>query len=235
MVHIINTENIMELSENTLSVLRNYSGINQNILIKEGNTLRTISEARNVLARATVSESFPKDFGIYDLNEFIGVLGLVDKPNLSFQDEYVLITDTSGRTQIKYFYSSEDILTTPQKDITMPEANVSFVLDSATLDKVKRAATALGHNEVSITNNEGCVRIGVIDSKNATSNGFYIDVDAEFEESAVFNFILDIGNIKIIPGDYQVNISSKLISQFINKEGDVNYWIALEKTSTFGV
>ena len=225
----------MELSENTLSVLRNYSAINQNILVKEGNTLRTISEARNVLSRATVSESFPRDFGIYDLNEFIGVLGLVDKPNLSFKDEYVLITDASGRSQIKYFYSSEDILTTPQKDITMPAADVKFTLDAATLDKVKRAATALGHSEVSITNNDGCVRIGVIDSKNSTSNGFYIDVDAEFEESATFNFIVDIGNLKIIPGDYEVNISSKLISQFINKSTEVNYWIALEKTSTFGV
>ena len=225
----------MELSENTLSVLRNYSGINQNILIKEGNTLRTISEARNVLARATVSESFPKDFGIYDLNEFIGVLGLVDKPNLSFQDEYVLITDTSGRTQIKYFYSSEDILTTSQKDITMPNAEVTFTLDASTLDKLKRAATTLGHSEVSITNNDGSVRLGVIDSKNSTSNNFYIDVDAEYDESATFNFILDIGNVKIIPGDYKVNISSKLISQFINKESDLNYWIALEKTSTFGV
>ena len=225
----------MELSENTLSVLRNYSAINQNILVKEGNTLRTISEARNVLSRATVSQSFPRDFGIYDLNEFIGVLGLVDKPNLSFKDEYILITDASGRTQIKYFYSSEDILTTPQKDITMPEADVSFVLDAATLDKVKRAATALGHTEVSITNNDGCVRLGVIDSKNATSNGFYIDVDAEFDESATFNFILDISNVKTIPGDYDVKISSKLISQFINKSTEVNYWIALEKTSTFGV
>lgn len=225
----------MELSENTLSVLRNYSAINQNLLIKEGSTVRTISEARNVLSRATVAESFPRDFGIYDLNEFIGVLGLVDKPNLTFKDEYVLINDASGRSQIKYFYSSEDILTTPQKDITMPTADVVFTLDATTLDRVKRAATALGHSEVSITNNEGCVRIGVIDSKNATSNGFYIDVDADFNETATFNFIIDISNIKIVPGDYEVHISSKLISQFINKSTEVNYWIALEKTSTFGV
>lgn len=225
----------MELSENTLSVLRNYSAINQNILVKEGNVLRTISEARNVLSRATVAENFPRDFGIYDLNEFIGVLGLVDKPNLSFKDEYVQITDASGRTQIKYFYSSEDILTTPQKDITMPTADVKFILDSATLDKIKRAATTLGHSEVSVTDNDGCVRLGVVDSKNSTSNVFNIDVDAEYNEGAKFNFIIDIANIKIVPGDYEVNISSKLISQFINKEGDLNYWIALEKTSTFGV
>jgi len=227
----------MELSENTLSVLRNYSAINQNILIKQGSIIRTISEARNVLSRATVAETFPQDFGIYDLNEFIGVLGLVDKPNLSFKDEYVLVSDSSGRSQIKYFYSSEDILTTPQKDITMPEANLKFILDATTLDKVKRAATTLGHSEVSITNDNGCVRIGVIDSKNSTSNGFYIDVDAEFDNSATFNFIVDIGNVKIIPGDYEVHISSKLISQWINKstEVNVNYWIALEKTSTFGV
>ena len=225
----------MELSENTLGVLKNFATINSNILVENGNTLRTISEARNVLSRATVAEDFPVKFGIYDLNEFIGVLGLVDKPNLSFKDDYVLVTDASGRSQIKYFYSSEDILTTSQKGITMPSAEVTFTLDASTLDKLKRAATTLGHSEVSITNNDGSIRLGVVDSKNSTSNNFYIDVDAEYDESATFNFILDISNVKVIPGDYEVNISSKLISQFINKESDLNYWIALEKTSTFGV
>jgi hypothetical protein len=225
----------MELSESTLSVLKNFSGINQNILIREGSTIKTISEARNVLASAEVPESFTKDFGVYDLNEFISVLGLVDTPNLQFEDEYVRISDASGRSRVKYFFSSEETLTTPQKDIKMPEADVSFTLDNDTLNKIKRAASALGHGEVSITPSEGVINLSVVDSQNATSNAFSIDIDGNYPEGAVFNFILSISNLKILPGDYEVKISSKLISEFSNKSTPVKYWIALEKTSTFGV
>lgn len=225
----------MELSESTLSVLKNFSGINQNILIREGSTIKTISEARNVLAAAEVQETFNKDFGIYDLNEFINVLNLVDVPNLQFEDEHVRISDSSGRSRVKYFFSSEETLTTPQKDIKMPEADVSFVLDNDTLNKIKRAASALGHGEVSITASEGVINLAVVDSQNSTSNRFSIDVDGNYPEGAVFNFILSISNLKILPGDYEVKISSKLISEFSNKTTPVKYWIALEKTSTFGV
>jgi hypothetical protein len=225
----------MELSDNTLSVLKNFSGINQNILIRSGNTIKTISEARNVLATAVVEEEFQKDFGVYDLNEFIGVLGLVDTPNLQFEDEYVRISDSSGRSKVKYFFSSEDTLTTPQKDITMPQADVAFTLDNDTLNKIKRAASTLGHSEVSITGKDGVVSLSVVDSQNATSNAFTIDVDGTYPEGAVFNFVLSISNLKILPGDYEVQISSKLISQFSNTDTNVNYWIALEKSSTFGV
>ena len=223
----------MELSENTLSVLRNFSSINQNIMFREGNVLKTISEARNVLASATLDAEFPQDFGIYDLNEFIGVLGLVDTPSLKFQDEYVQIGDSSGRSKIKYFFSPEETLTSPSKDIKMPEADVKFTLDNDTLNKIKRAATTLGHNEVSITGKDGVLSLTVVESQNSTSNAFTIDVPGEFTSSD-FNFILSIANLKIIPGDYEVEISSKLISNFKHKELNVQYWIAFEKTSTFG-
>ena len=223
----------MELSENTLSVLKNFSGINQNILIREGTTIKTISEARNVLASAEVTESFSKDFGIYDLNEFISVLGLVDAPNLQFDEGHVRISDSSGRSRVKYFFSAEETLTTPQKDIKMPEAEVSFTLDNDTLNKVKRAASALGHGEVSITPSDGVINLSVVDSKNTTSNVFSIDIDGEFS-TPNFSFVININNLKIIPGDYTVELSSKFISRFIHKELNVQYWIALEKTSTFG-
>jgi len=225
----------MELSDNTLSILKNFSGINQNILVRSGSTIKTISEARNVLATAQVTEDFPKDFGVYDLNEFIGVLGLVDTPNLQFEDEYVRISDSSGRSKVKYFFSSEETLTTPSKDINMPEADVSFTLDNDTLNKLKRAASTLGHEEVSISGKDGVLSLSVVDSQNMTSNAFSIDVDGTYPDDAVFNFILNINNLKIIAGDYDVKISSKLISQFTNKSTPVNYWIALEKSSTFGV
>lgn len=225
----------MELSDNTLSILKNFSGINQNILIRSGNTIKTISEARNVLATAIVDETFSQDFGIYDMNEFIGVLGLVDTANLQFEDEYVRISDSSGRSKVKYFFSSEETLTTPTKDITMPSADVTFTLDNDTFNKLKRAASALGHSEVSISGNDGVLSLSVIDSQNMTSNAFSIDVDGTYPDGATFNFILNIGNLKMLPGDYEVQISSKLISQFSNKDSNIKYWIALEKSSTFGV
>ena len=225
----------MELQDGTLQVLKNFSGINQNILIKQGSTLRTISEARTVLARAAVKEQFPKDFGIYDLNEFIGVLGLVDTPRLKFEDDYVTIGDSTGRSKVKYFFSAEEMLTTPQKDITMPDAEVKFVLTNDTLNKLKRAAAALGHSEVSISNNNGVLSLSVVETQNSTSNTFSMDIDGEYNQEANFKFVLNIANLKILPGDYDVEISSKLITQFSHKEQDVQYWIALEKTSTYGV
>ena len=224
----------MELSENTMTILRNFSDINQNILVKQGNVLKTISEARNVLSTAIIEDEFPKDFGVYDLNEFIGVLGLVDKPNLSFEEDYIMVRDSTGRTNIKYFYSSEDTLTTPNKDITMPFTEVNFGLEALVLDKIKRAASTLGHNEVSISGSNNVIKLSVIDSENKTSNTFSIDIDGEFKEDAVFNFVINISNIKILPGDYDVEISSKLITQFKHKGLNVVYWIALEKSSTYG-
>tara|TARA_B100001093_G_scaffold244894_1_gene234493 strand:+ start:4518 stop:5195 length:678 start_codon:yes stop_codon:yes gene_type:complete len=224
----------MELSENTLQVLRNFSGINQNLLIKTGTNLKTISEARNVVATADVTESFEKGFGIYDLNEFIGVMGLVDTPTLKFDEDFVTVSDSTGRSKVKYFYAAEETLTSPTKDVTMPEADVKFVLDNDTLNKLKKAASTLGHSEVSIKAKDGVLSLSVVENQNATSNAFSIDIDGEFKQDAVFNFIISISNLKILPGDYDVEISSKLITQFKNKEVPIRYWIALEKTSTYG-
>jgi hypothetical protein len=224
----------MELSESTLQVLRNFSGINQNILIKSGSNIKTISEARNVVATADVTESFEKDFGIYDLNEFIGVIGLVNSPSLKFEDHSVTVSDASGRSKVNYFYAAEETLTAPTKDVTMPEADVKFVLDNDTLNKLKKAASTLGPTEVSIQAKDGVLSLSVLENKNPTSNAFSIDIDGEFKQDAVFNFIISISNLKILPGDYEVEISSKLITQFKNKEIPLKYWIALEKSSTYG-
>ena len=224
----------MELSENTLQILRNFSGINQNLLIKPGSNIKTISEARNVVATTDVTESFEKDFGIYDLNEFIGVMGLVDTPTLKFEDDFVTVFDSSGRSKVKYFYAAEETLTSPAKDVNMPDGDVKFTLDNDTLNKLKKAASTLGHNEVSIKANDGILSLSIVENQNATSNAFSIDIDGEFKQDAVFNFIISISNLKILPGDYEVEISSKLITQFKHKELPLKYWIALEKTSTYG-
>ena len=101
------------------------------------------------------------------------------------------------------------------------------------MSRIKRAAAALGHDEVSITPGDGVLTLSVVDSKNATSNTFSIDIAGDYPAEA-FNFVISISNLKIIPGDYHVAISSKLISEFSNNELGVSYWIALEKSSTYG-
>jgi hypothetical protein len=159
----------MELSDKTLTVLKNYASINPNIVFSEGQNLKTISVARNVMSQTSIEEIMPNNFGIYDLNEFLSVLALVDKPNLSFAEHYVNVGDSTGRSKIKYYYTDKDMLTTPTKDIIMPEADVTFTLDIDTLSKVKRAASVLGHSEISITPASGAVRLSVVDSKDATS------------------------------------------------------------------
>jgi len=224
----------MELSENTLGVLKNFSTINQNIIIREGNDIKTISEARNVVAQAIIDEKFDNEFGIYDLNEFINVLSLVDTPRLKFSEDYVTIGDSTGRAKIKYYFSSQDTLTSPQKPVIMPNVEVEFTLTNDTLNKLKRAASTLGHTELSISNKNGVLCLSVVDSQNTTSNTFSMDVDGKFEPTVPFNFVLNIPNLKILSGDYEVSISSKLISQFKHKEKNILYWIALEKTSTYG-
>lgn len=224
----------MELSDRTIAVLKNYATINPNIVIREGNELKTISVARNVMSKVTLDETFPQEFGIYDLNEFLNVLGLVDKPNLRFEKTNVMVSDTTGRSRIEYFYSDPDMLTSPNKDVIMPEAQVNFSLDTDTLSRIKRAASALGHSEISIKPSNGSIELAVVDSKDATSNTYSIDVEGTYDEGVDFNFVLNVNNLKIVNEDFDVGISSKLISNFKSKNSSIEYYIALEKTSTYG-
>jgi len=224
----------MELSNYTMNALKNFATINSNVVIHQGNTIMTMAEAKNVLGMTTVPETFPQMFGIYDLQEMLNVLGLVDSPRLRFEDNYVLIGDSTGRVEIKYFFSDPEMLTSPTKPIDMPDPDVTFTLDQGTLNNLKRAAAALGHNEVSITPVDNVIRLSILDTENSTSNMYSIDVDGDCSLSDC-NFIINISNLKMIPGDYKVEISTKLISQFTNTsdEMDLKYWVALEKSSTF--
>ena len=223
----------MELTEKTLSVLKNYATINPNIVIEEGNKVKTVSEAKTVLSSASLDVEFPKSFGIYDLGEFLNVLGLVSNPRLSFDENNLFISDSSGRSKIKYFYSDPDILTKPTKDIIMPECEVKFTLDRETFSRIKRASSVLGHGTMSVSYDGTAMVLSVIDNEDKTSNAFSIEIDGDAEEKT-FNFVFNISNLKMIDGDYEVSISSKLISHFVNKETGIEYWCALEKTSTYG-
>ncbi len=223
----------MELSENTIQVLKNFATINSNIVIKNGKNISTISEAKNILASVDVDEEFNQEIGIYDLNEFLGVLGLVDKPRLKLNEDHAVIGDSSGRSKIRYYFSDKEMLTSPTKPVNMPVADVKFHLDNDTLNKIKRAAAALGHTELSITPGEGVVTLTVTSSDNSTANSFSIDVVGE-SQADKYNFIFNIANLKMLSGHYDVEISSKLISQFKNTDNSLKYWIALEKNSKYG-
>jgi hypothetical protein len=222
----------MQLTDNTMAVLKNFASIQPNVVLHEGNVIKTIAEAKNVMAVATLDQTFDKSLGIYNLDEFLNVLGLVDSPDLAFGDDFVTVKG-NGRSQVKYFYSDPSILTSPAKDIPMPEAEVKFELDEATLSKVRRAASALGHEKMTITALDGGIKLTVVDNTDNTSNAFDIVVPGTCD-SEDFTFVMNISNLKLIAGSYDVEVSSRLISKFTNNTTDVVYYIALEKSSTYG-
>lgn len=222
----------MKLSDATLGALKNFAAINPNLVVRAGNTVKTISEAKNIVAEAEISESFPVDFGVYDLNEFLSVIGLVDDADLDFNEDSVVVSQ--GRSKIRYRFSEIDILTSPSKSVKMPSADVTITLDGETLSKVKRAAGVLGHTDIAITGDNGVIDISVVDTRDTSSNTFSITIDDDNACKESFKFIMNIGNLKILPGDYEVDISKVLITNFRNKDLPVQYWIALEKNSTFG-
>ena len=134
----------MNLSNETVSVLKNFSTINQNLVIKGGNSISTISAQKNIVAQATVKETFPQDFAIYDLNEFLAALSLFEKPHLEFRDDFVVITENGSSTKsLKYWYSDPSVVTTTTKDITMPECEVTISLTNSLLSNVQKAAAVI--------------------------------------------------------------------------------------------
>jgi len=221
----------MKLSDKTLSVLKNFSGINQSILFKEGNKLRTISVMKNILAEATITEEFPRDFGIYDLNQFLNGLGLHKAPELDFEnDGYVVIRE--GKMRSKYFFADPSVIVTPpDKAINLPSEDVCFELTTEQMDKLLKAAAVYQLPDISAVGEAGVVKLVVRDKKNDTSNDFSIVVG---ETNSVFTFNFKVENIKILPGTYEVVVSQKLLSRFQSKNHDLCYYIALEPDSTFG-
>jgi hypothetical protein len=221
----------MKLSESTVGLLKNFSSINQSILFKQGSKLRSISVMKNILVEANVAEEFPKDFGIYDLNQFLNGLSLHSSPDLDFErDQYVVIKE--GKSRSKYFFADPSVIVAPpEKEITLPSEDVCFELTSQQLEKLKKAASVYQLPDVSAIGENGVIKLVSRDKKNDTSNDFSIIV-GETDTEFVFNFKEE--NLKIIPGNYNVVVSSKLLSRFSNQNYDVQYYIALEPDSTFG-
>lgn len=217
----------MKLSKETVALFKNFAGINSNLLLKSGNKLSTISAQKNVMSDATVSETFP-DFGIYDLNEFLGAMSLFDDPDLDFQDKYVSISQ--GSMKIKFFAADAAVLTAPQKAITFPEAEVNFSITSQMLNMIQKTASVLRSPDVSIVGDGSTITAVVGDKKNATGNSFSEPVGTT---DKTFKVNLKVENLKMLPGDYAVSISSKKISRFKSTGSDLVYYVAVEADSTF--
>ena len=220
----------MKLSDNTLTILKNFAGINNSILVKQGNKLRTISVAKNILAEADITEEFPRDFAIYDLNQFLNGLSLHHDPDLDFKENsYLSIKE--GKRRVKYFFADPNvIISPPEKDIKLPSQDVCFQLDSTSLEKLVKAAAVYQLPDLSEIGVAGVIKLVVRDKKNDTSNEYAIVVG---ETDGEFTFNFKVENIKIIPGAYDVVVSSKLLSQFTNTKYNLSYWIALEPDSNF--
>jgi gp45 sliding clamp, C terminal len=216
----------MKLSKETTALIKNFASINSNLLLKSGNKLATISAQKNVMADATVSETFP-DFGIYDLNEFLGAMSLFEDPELDFSEKYVTIKQ--GSMSIKYFAADASVLTAPQKSITFPEAEIQFSMTAAMLNMIHRTASVLRAADVSIVGDGSTITAVVGDKKNATGNSFSEPVGTT---DKTFKVNLKVENLKMIPGDYAVSISSKKISRF-KGNGDLVYYVAVEADSSF--
>ena len=219
----------MKLSDTTISVLKNYSSINQNLKIGSGNNLVTMSAMKNIVAQSKVEETFEKDVAIYDLNEFLAAMSLFDSPELDFEDEYLMMGNEGRTSSLKYWYSDPSVVTTVTKDIEMPSTEVTFTLSSDELSHITKAAAVIGAPDMVLENGS----LKVTDKKNQTANAFSMDV-AQDVKHLNYAFWFKVQNLKLMPGTYDVSVSSKKISHFKNTNVDIEYYLALEPESHYG-
>lgn len=218
----------MKLSNGTINVLKNFSTINQNLVIKEGSDISTMSAMKNIVAKAKVEEDFIKEFAIYDLNEFLSALSLFEKPDLDFQDDYVVITEEGSAKSLKYWYSDPSVVTTPTKDITMPSKELQFDFSSDSLAEITKAASVIGAPDMVLEKG----KLRVTDKKNITANDYATELDVP-DSDVDYKFWFKVENLKLLPGSYSVEVSSKNISRFSNSNVDIEYFIALEPESSY--
>ena len=219
---------MMKLSEATTNVLKNFSDINQNILVKQGNKLNTMSTMKNIIGEAQIEESFEREFGIYDLNEFLGVMSLGKDPDLLFEDDS-FVKVKSGNSTTKYFFSDPSILVTTPESFTPPETDCTFRVSQDELTAVHKACAVLQLPDVVIRNDNGTAVIVATDLKNTTSHEHRIELNS-IDFPANFHFKID--NLKMIGGGYDMSVASdKNVSRWTHQTKEIEYWIALEATS----
>ena len=224
----------MQLSNDTINVLKNFGAINQGILFKKGKVLKTMSSGKNILAEVTIKEDIPTEFGIYDLNKFLSVVSLhKDNPTFEFGDKEVKIVGNKGRSKMKYrFCEPTMIVTPPEKQLAMPNPEVSFSLSAEDFDWIMKAAGVLGSPQVAVESDGSKVTILAFDSSDSSAHTDALEVsDANGDK---FRFIFKTEHLsRLLAGGYDVQISSKGISNFKHKTVELQYWISTETGSTF--
>ena len=226
------TQTAITLSNRTLEVLKNFSTINSNILVKPGNVLTTISPIKNVMSEATVEEDFDTEFGIWDLSKFLGTISLFNKPEFEFHENHVKILEENNSTEVTYYYSEPRLLTTVSKKINMPEAVVSCTLTQTVFSDILRAASVLQVSDIAIRSNEQDIEIVALDKSDSTTNNYSVTIGNN-PTGADFTFYFKAENLKMLPGDYDINISDKVVSEFNKVNDDLIYWVALESDSVY--
>lgn len=217
----------MKLDANTIKVLKNFSSINTSIMVKEGNVLRTISPSKTVMAKATLTQDFPKTFAIHDVSRLLGTVSLFDDADLNFGDKHITIS--SGTDVCDYGYTDQSlIVVAPEKDINLDGAEVSFRLTEEALAKVQRALGVVSLPEIAVTGKNGKMFLQAVDTKGMTNDVFSVEVG---ETDATFRMVFRSDNIKIMAGDYDVKVSSKGLAHF--KGENIEYWVAVESNSKY--
>ena len=220
---------MIKIGNDTRTILKNFATINNGIKVESGNQLKTISNMKNILAVATINEQFPKNFSIYNLPEFLGATSLLEDPEFEFGDANLVIADSN--TTMSYFYASEGMVNSPDKMITMPECEISVDVSSTLLSELQKASSVLGVNDLVLESDGTKITFTVKDKKNATSNTFSRLVGEGNGSTYSMNFKIE--NLKVLEGNYEVQVSSKGISHFKNKDVDIEYFIALEPDSSY--
>jgi hypothetical protein len=227
----MSTTTAMKISKKTLEILKNYASINSNILVQPGNSITTISPVKNVLAEAKVEENFDTQFGIWDLNKFLGVVSLFNDPEFEFEDKCVNIVGSSG-SSVKYHYCEPKLLTVPTKKINMPSSVIAFTLTQKNFAELQKAASVLQVSDIAVRNNDGVIQMTALDKADVGTNTYSIDV-GKYDRDNNFEMFFKIENLKLMNGDYDVEICEKVVSKFSHKSMNISYWIALEADSNF--
>jgi len=225
----------MKLTNNTMNVLKNFSTINQNIYVKTGNVIETVSKQKNILARATVEENFPQEFGVYDLNNFLGVLTLSKDtlPEIDFEDQKIIIRNRVGKSSTTYHQSKKELLLlAPEKKVSMENAEMIFTITEEDLDWCLKAASALNSTNIAFVSDGTNITVDVFNVKDDSSN---VNTTTIAEgDGKIFKMIFAIENFKFILGSYDVTIHSRGIGHFKNKSVPIEYWVTTEPGSTYG-
>ena len=221
----------MKLSSDTVTVLRNFSDINQNILFKVGNKLKTMSTMKNIVAKAEIKEDIEQEFGVYDLPEFLRAIDSFQSPVIKFNGQTnMTINDEKSTLVARYAFADKETLVTPSKEIKMPDLSVCFQLKNSSYESLKKLFVNLNLPDLAIKGEDGKIKLVALDKKNSNSNQSSISVGVA---DTNFTAYIKTENLKLIPGDYDVVLSKQKIAHFVNNKAKVEYWIALEADSIF--